>query len=361
MEERNVIRSGGGGVITSFQLNEVLIAASRAPSPCNRQPWRFTTTGEAQFQVALDHERLLPVLDPYHREGHIAVGAFLETAVIAARGAGKTADLQYFPDGWYGQKELRDLPVARVTLDPGQVSRSDPLCTAISTRQSNMRAYNRRPLSDLHQTMLLDSCSAYQIPIALTQDLGLIQEVATLQARATEVMLEDPLRQEEFFSHFSGLSGRGIVPGGYGLAQCGYGTIHASMMSLVQLMRCYLLNKEDAAASLYSAMVFREMMSAAALGWVSTKGSSRIDQVLAGRAYAAVDLTAAACGVAIHPMTHILGDYPAMKGLSDSLAQLLGVTSGRTIQMLFRVGYARPVPKTERRNTGGSSQVRPVT
>jgi len=44
----------------------------------------------------------------------------------------------------------------------------------------------------------------------------------------------------------------------------------------------------------------------------------------------------------------LLADYPGMEDLRTELHEFLGIPGSRTIQMFFRMGYARPVPHAPR-------------
>ena len=51
-------------------------------------------------------------------------------------------------------------------------------------------------------------------------------------------------------------------------------------------------------------------------------------------------------------LQQLLADYPGMAGLRSVLRDLLGVPDTQAVQMLFRMGYARPVLPTPRRRPG---------
>ena len=89
--------------------------------------------------------------------------------------------------------------------------------------------------------------------------------------------------------------------------------------------------------------------SAAAFGWITTPGNSRLDQVLTGRAYERVNLKATELGLAMHPMSQVLQEYADMSDLQREFHEFLNVAKGHTVQMLFRLGHAEPVAHSARR------------
>ena len=61
-----------------------------------------------------------------------------------------------------------------------------------------------------------------------------------------------------------------------------------------------------------------------------------------------LDLTAAANGVAIHPVSQTLQEYPEMAGPYARAHELMA-PEGHTVQMLGRLGYyGRNIPKSPR-------------
>ncbi len=90
--------------------------------------------------------------------------------------------------------------------------------------------------------------------------------------------------------------------------------------------------------------------SAPAFGVLTTTANTRSAQVLAGRAYARVALTAQALGLAVHPMSQALEEYGDMAPVKARLEHEVALAPGATVQMLFRLGYAAVTPHTPRRS-----------
>ena len=89
--------------------------------------------------------------------------------------------------------------------------------------------------------------------------------------------------------------------------------------------------------------------SASAIGWIVTASNQRLDQLVTGRAYERLNLTATSLGVAMHPLSQVLQEYPDMAELHEQFLDYLEVPDGHTVQMLFRLGMAEPVEHTARR------------
>jgi hypothetical protein len=85
------------------------------------------------------------------------------------------------------------------------------------------------------------------------------------------------------------------------------------------------------------------------LGWLTTSGNGRRQQIAAGRAYLRLDLEAARHGLAIHPLSQVLQEYPEMTELRLKFQEATRTPDRHTVQMLFRLGYAdRPAPAPRR-------------
>ena len=97
-------------------------------------------------------------------------------------------------------------------------------------------------------------------------------------------------------------------------------------------------------------MARSQAKSAPAFGVLTTASNTRAAQVLAGRAYARVALTAQALGLSMHPMSQSLEEYADMAQVKARMEREVALAPGSTVQMLFRLGYADPTPHTPRRS-----------
>jgi hypothetical protein len=89
-----------------------------------------------------------------------------------------------------------------------------------------------------------------------------------------------------------------------------------------------------------------------AFGWIATAGNTRAAQVAAGRAYVRLNLKATELGVAMHPHSQTLQEFPEMADLHRAIHKATGVPEGHTVQMFFRLGYAAAPGPTPRRAAG---------
>ncbi|OPX66958.1 MAG: hypothetical protein A4E36_01783 [Methanoregulaceae archaeon PtaB.Bin009] len=324
-----------------------------APSPHNTQPWRVAFQGDERIILSIDHSRLIPGCDPLGRQAFISVGAFLENLDLAAKNSGLRADIDLFPAGWPDSRLVQDTPVARVDLVEDPHIEPDPLFLQIPLRHTSRRRFEKRkvPLDAAGEITAAYDFSL--VPLGFSHDDDLIHAIADVAADAMEIELADPERFRETLQYFRFTDAEAhTAQDGFGHAQSGYGPVMRFFIGRFILPRSKAASSPESFSRMAKRSTREQAASAGGIGWLSTKGDHRVDQVRTGRAFQRVHLKACALGLALHPMSQLLADYPGMAGLRSVLRDLLGVPDTQAVQMLFRMGYARPVLPTPRRRPG---------
>ena len=104
-------------------LHELVLLASRSPSPHNTQPWSPRVV-DGGIEVAIVPSRTLPAGDPTFRDVIMSLGAWIESVSIGAAEAGYAIDVEVLPAlSQLDSLPVRgpadaDRPVFRVTLTP---------------------------------------------------------------------------------------------------------------------------------------------------------------------------------------------------------------------------------------------------
>ena len=303
--------------------------ARLAPSPGNAQPWRATLAGADRLILREDPTRALPAVDPDGRQARIALGAFLELAVMAAAAEGRRC-------------EVAPLPDAAVALRLAAVSGlpPDPLFAALPRRRTTRLAYDLlKPVEPAEAAALLAAAgTAVRFGCAVAPErVGRLRELAR-RAHEQAQEIAAVARAEAAWLRLDETAEDGIPVRGapvrwareLGLLSAGQLADPASLAFRVARLQW---------ANLFAAT--------ASFGWIATAADGAADRLAAGRAYQRVDLAAAALGLAIHPVSEALGDVPALDAARGELERLLGAP-GR-VQMLFRLGRAGPQPPSPRR------------
>jgi hypothetical protein len=104
-------------------LHDLVLLASRSPSPHNTQPWSPRVV-DGGIEVAIVPSRTLPAGDPTFRDVIMSLGAWIESVSIGAAETGYAVDVEVLPA--LSQLESlpvrgpadADRPVFRVTLTP---------------------------------------------------------------------------------------------------------------------------------------------------------------------------------------------------------------------------------------------------
>lgn len=122
-------------------LERILDLARWAPSGDNTQPWRFEILGDEHILVHGLDTRDHVVYDLDGHASQLAIGALLETMVIAASATGRRAIIQRRPD----------TPETHLLFDvcfqPEASMTPDPLLPCIETRVVQRRPMSTRPLT----------------------------------------------------------------------------------------------------------------------------------------------------------------------------------------------------------------------
>lgn len=309
-----------------------------APNPHNRQPWALRLVGTDEALLFCDLERRLPVTDPFDRQIVIGLGCFLELFRLAAAERGLDARITPFPAG-EPQPRLDGRPVAHIALVPGGAA--DPLFAQAGRRRSAKQPYDvSRPVPGA----ALDALRA-----ALLTPAGFgaaTEEVAALRDlvwRAWVIESETPSAHQESVDLMRlGSAEVAANPDGISI----WGPRFDAMVAEGRLTRAAMQPGQPG----YGMMVaqYRAMLSATnAYAWLTTPGNSRAEQLAAGRDWLRLNLAATQAGLALHPVSQALQEFPEMAGPHAEARQRLG--GGGTAQMLGRLGHptaaAPPTPR----------------
>jgi hypothetical protein len=92
-----------------------------------------------------------------------------------------------------------------------------------------------------------------------------------------------------------------------------------------------------------------QLANTAAFGWIVTAANDRAAQLAAGSAYVRANLKATEIGLAMHPLSQALQEFPEMLPLLAEHKRALGLPESDTVQMFFRMGRASNAEPSPRR------------
>lgn len=332
-------------------LMAALAYAVLAPSPHNAQSWRVERRGPGQVDLYVDRQRLLLASDPLARQVHLGQGTFLELLDLAARDRGFDPEIEYFPSGEYAGNAVEDRPVATVRLVPDAAIVKDSLFGFVRQRCTNKLRYDGRPLEAGMAEHLVRAGSGDGLRLRVIDAPDQKARLAALARDAMAVEVAGRDRDEELAQWFR-FNDREVEE-----KRDGFGLGHSGRTGIAKwFAETFIISREDAKKPEGSfskksvALLSDQARSASAFGLLVSSGNTRRDQLLAGRRYARVQLTATSVGLSIHPLSQILQEYPDMTALQKEFKEATGVADSETAQMFFRIGHAPSTPHTPRRD-----------
>lgn len=374
---RNVIRLVGGGVVVAAgagwgisRLDAMPPAAVEAwsgpradepdvrrwavahailaPNPHNMQPWLVDLREPGVIVLHVDTGRLLPETDPFGRQVMIGQGAFLELLLMALAERGQAVSLETFPDGQDDAAVLPDArPVARLELRTGAAAARDPLFAQALRRRSTKQPYDlSRPVADTELAALRTALPPAGVALGFATAAEPVAALRQLTREAMEIELATPRTLAESIDRLR-IGADAIARHRDGIELHGpmvWALRHAGLMTREALLTpgtlAYDGGRDYALGSIDGTPAY---------GWLTTAANDRHAQLEAGRAYLRQDLAAAAAGLAVHPNSQALQEFPEMDRARVRLAELIDLPPGHTAQMLWRLGHAPRVAPTPRR------------
>jgi hypothetical protein len=332
---------------TDDPRERALAWAILAPNPHNMQPWLADLREPGVVTLSVDRTRLLPMTDPFGRQITIGHGTFLELLDIAAREAGQRLVIELYPEGGDDPMAISGAPVARITFTADPDVGRDPLFAAIAGRRSTKQPYDmQRPPSAPALAALGKAVAGSTAALSLAAEPEAAAPLAALAGEAIALEMATPrtLRESIEVTRI-GAAAIAAAPDGIDL--------HGPLLWWLQRLGLMTPQKAMTPGTLAHQggldYALAWVAGTPAMGWLTTPGNTRRDQIAAGRAYLRLDLAAAAAGLAIHPVSQLLQEYPEMAPLGRRFRTATGTVEPATVQMLFRLGYAeRPGPSPRR-------------
>ncbi|MCF8465765.1 MAG: hypothetical protein K9G33_00025 [Sneathiella sp.] len=337
------------GPAADLEVREWMLSyAILAPNPHNMQPWLADLSTAKEITLHVDPARVLEQTDPFGRQILIGHGTFLELLDIAAREKGYATVIELFPEGEPAADSL-DIaakPVARIRLEKDAQAVKDPLFAEITRRRSNKQGYEKEYLKekDLIALSRVPLNGGEQIDLAVTEPaVAPLREFARI---AVLKEIETPRTLLESIERLR-IGADEIAENPDGIALHGPFFWWSRRLGLMSPEKATTPGTLAYQGGTDYAMGWVE--GTYNMGWLITSDNSRSTQVKAGRTYVRLNLTATAQGVAMHPVSQILQEYPEMRDIQRAFLTHLGISEPGTVQMFYRLGYQTDVSPSPRR------------
>lgn len=317
-----------------------------APSAHNMQPWRIRLDGTDGATLFCDLDRRLPETDPFDRQLTIGLGGFLELARMAARARGHDMAIVPFPEGAPpGDRDgrLDARPVAALRFTAAEGLPTDPLFGQVLARRTNREAYAMDRPVDRRELRRL-TANGLDWRVRGTTTPRYVAEIRDLALEAIAIETNTPRVHRETVAVMR-IGAREMDARPDGVALSGPAVEAGAALGLIT--RPKLADPGSWAFRAGEERMRATYGTAPAFIWVVTDRNDRASQLTAGRTYVRVNLAATALGLAMHPMSQALQEYPELADVHSRLHALL-VPEGGRVQMLARVGYGPEVPPSPR-------------
>ena len=323
----------------------VLAHGLLAPNPHNRQPWLVRMEGPAAMSLYVDRTRLLPETDPFGRQIVIGCGAFLELIAQSAPRIGFVADIQEWPEGAPGP-QLDDRPFARVALRADSGAKASPLFDQIARRRTEKTPFLQERPSDAAVQSVLAAAAGPGLVAGESREPGLRDALIEACQRGWEIESRTPRTHMESVRLMRiGKAEVARNPDGIDLS----GGMMEVLAATGFMTRENLADPNSTASRSGHDMYRKMILATPGFFWIRSETADRAVQLSAGRAYARAQLAAAAQGLALHPWSMTLQEFPEMAELYRQTQALLGASPDSPVQMLARMGKARrpsgPAPR----------------
>ncbi len=307
---------------------QALSYAILAPNPHNLQPWKIDLGVADSVVLYRDPVRALPHTDPFSRQITIGLGCFLEQLKIAATLTGHRVDLELFPTG-------EDGPVAVARFESG--TSLDPLATQMLKRRSCKEPFQMTPIASAEQDNLSPLATIVTDPVRVDEIRHLTWDAWTIEAQTPRTLRESVnlmrMGKQEINAN----------PDGIDLG----GPMLEALMLLGLLTREAQLDPNSQSAK-SAVAIYSEMLNATpAYAVITSTGNGRVNQIEAGARWLRLNLKTTELGLALHPVSQALQEYPEMEAVYRRAHEMLG-ENGETVQMLGRLGYGPTVPPAPR-------------
>jgi len=303
-----------------------------APNPHNRQPWEIVLEPDGAATLRCAPDRLLPVTDPRSRQITIGLGCFAELFVLAAAEMGMGVDVVPFPAGQTGAPTAG--PVARFVRRTGAAPR-DPLFAHALARRSEKRPFDAARL--VPDTAFAAIAASAGPGFVGTSKPVLVATVRDVSWRAWNVEFETQAAHMESVNLMRlGIAEVAANPDGISI----YGPALEPLVQNGTLSRAaFAMSGSQAQQVMVERYRTALTLATSSFVWTVSDGDTPADAFAAGRQWMRLALAAVGQGLALHPVSQALQEYPEMAPSYAALHQALGVAAPKRIQMLARIGY----------------------
>ncbi len=331
---------------------DCLSYAILAPNPHNLQPWRIKLEGTDSLTLYCAEDRRLPATDPPNRQITIGFGAFLELLRMAAASKGYHLDTAPFPEG-EPYPVLDDRPIAKVRFvraSRRRQAKPSPLFDFVKTRRTMRINFKEKPIAQSK----LDGLSALPLfdnpkagGVVSTNNPKKVDVIKNICLEGWKIELNTPRTFGESVK-WTRVGSRQVAENPDGIS------LKGTPMELFRLLGLLTPEKmgDNTSTAFQATYDFYANLIHSAQGWawIWTSDNKRSNQLEAGKAWVRLHLQATQLGLALHPVSQVLQEFPEMDKFYREMHSWAGIKAPARIQGLLRLGYATPPAPSPRWN-----------
>lgn len=330
-------------------IEKILEESIYAPSGENCQPWKFAVDGN-NIHIFNIPEADSSLYNFEQKGSYVAHGALIENIIIVALKYGYKIGVKLFP-----VKEEPNL-VATLTLDQTNPKEMSSY-RYISKRCTNRKDHAHQKLSDDQKRQLIEIAKETGLgELKIVDDEESLNILGKALAVNEQVIFENKKLHNFFYEHILWNEEDQGKAGGFYIKTLEF---LPHQLKGVKLFKNWIILKILNKLGKVSRMIAKEnaekYANSGALAVVVAKGNRYEDFINAGRTIERVWLKATELGLSVHPCTGVIYFTERIKGgnadvFSQNHLEIVKTAytdierifnvEGKTIPMLFRVGYA---------------------
>lgn len=307
-------------------MREFTRYATLAANSHNTQPWLFRLSAD-RAEILPDRSRRTPVVDPDDHHLFASLGCAAENFALAAAARGRHAEIGF--DAADGGRIVIDLAQAPVS--------ESGLFAAIPERQCTRSDYDGRAIASSDMALLETAARVEGVRLMLLTDRPRIEGVVEQVVAGNSAQMNDPAFVQELKTWLRFNKGEALASrDGLFSAVSGNPELPSWLSGLVFRFAFTAGSENDRYA--------KQVRSSAGIAVFAGEREDEAHWVKVGRAYQRFALQATALGIR-HAFVNQPVEVPHIRA---GFADWLGL-EGLRPDLVLRIGYAPPMPKSLRR------------
>ena len=304
----------------------LITAATQAPSGHNSQPWWFETS-EHSIVIKPNFEKALPAVDSQHRELFISLGCALENLCL------KATQLHY-----QTEVSISDEGVITIGLQQSATVTPNPLAEVIAKRQTNRSEYDHKRIDPALLQSLVDKTEATGI-FTFANGSPLFEQLTQTVLQGNTAQMSDPAFKNELLSWIR-FNKKHSESTNDGLSYAVLGAPNLPRWVTEPIVKGSLNAKTQNKTDL------KKILSSSDMVLITTEQNDIHTWIQTGRTLERFLLLLTEAGIA-----HAYLNQPCeVLEVNTSLREKLPVSAPIYPQILLRIGYAKPVAYSKRKD-----------